>query len=54
MQFAAALLIVNVASIFACHFIAKRNGANPVAWGLVGAVLGPIGILLALFSKRSK
>ncbi len=32
-------------------FIAWRRGHNPVAWYLVGFVLGPMGLLLALTSR---
>lgn len=38
-----------VISMLACHLLAKRKGRKPVAWGVTGAILGPIGILLLLF-----
>lgn len=50
------VLLLFVASIPACHLIAQRKGLNPAAWGVTGAVLGPIGILLLLFipNKNSR
>lgn len=37
-----------VVSMLACHFIAKSKGRNPVAWGVTGAILGPLGIVVVL------
>ncbi|MDH5444303.1 MAG: hypothetical protein OEY52_02030 [Gammaproteobacteria bacterium] len=34
--------------MLACHFMAKRKGYNPVAWGVTGAVLGPIALIVIL------
>jgi len=38
-------------SAVACHFIAKRRGANAVFWGVMGAIFGPVAIPFACFSK---
>jgi len=40
-------------SAIACHFIAKNRGANPVFWGVTGAIFGPIAIPFAFLSKPS-
>lgn len=31
-----------------CHVIAKKKNYNPVAWGVTGAVLGPIALVIIL------
>jgi len=45
------IIVVNVASIFACHYIAKRSGRKPVFWGLMGALFGPFAIPVLLLTK---
>lgn len=45
------LVIINLLSIFVCHFIAKRRGSRPVFWGVMGALFGPFAILFALKSR---
>ena len=32
--------------MLACHLLAKKKGYKPVAWGLSGALLGPIAVLI--------
>lgn len=41
--------------MLACHIIAKKKGLQPVAWGVSGAVLGPIALIVILLvpSKKS-
>jgi hypothetical protein len=46
------LLVVNIASVFISHRIAKKRGANPVLWGLLGAIFGPLAIPFALMIKQ--
>ena len=48
------LFFTLVASMLVCHFIAKSKGRNPVAWGVTGALLGPIGILIVLLMPKEK
>lgn len=43
-----------LASILACHAIAKRRGSDPVFWGVMGAVFGPLAIPFAFLSKRRR
>ena len=45
------LLAVNIASIILCHQMAKSRGANPVFWGVMGALFGPLAIPFAFFAK---
>ncbi len=46
-----ALTLLLLASILACHAIAKRRGSNPVFWGVMGALFGPMAIPFAFMSK---
>lgn len=45
-------LLVAVACAVACHLIAKRRGANPVLWGVMGFLFGPLALPFVLFSGR--
>jgi len=42
--------LVLLASVVACHAIAKRRGRNPVFWGLMGLLFGPLAIPFALLA----
>ena len=44
-------IAIFVVSAVACHFIAKKRGANAVFWGVMGAVFGPVAIPFACFLK---
>ena len=46
-----ALVVLNILSIFACHYIAKKRGAKPVFWGVMGGIFGPLAIPFAFISK---
>jgi len=46
-----AILAFNVLCIFICHFIAKSRGSDPVFWGVMAAIFGPLAIPFVLFSK---
>jgi hypothetical protein len=49
------LLMVTFACIgFVLAIVMGRLGHSPFAWGLLGLVLGPIGLLLALVEVRSE
>ena len=48
------LFLILVVSMIACHFIARRKGRNPVAWGMTGAILGPFAILVVLLLKNKQ
>lgn len=45
---------VLLGSILACHALAKRRGSNPVFWGVMGAVFGPLAIPFVLMSKPGR
>ena len=52
---AALLLVITfVGSAVVCHVVAKRRGARPIFWGVMGALLGPFAIPLVLFSRPPK
>ena len=48
------LFLILAICMIACHLVAKRKGYNPVAWGMTGAVLGPIAVLIVLLLKDKK
>jgi Kef-type K+ transport system membrane component KefB len=33
------------------HILAKRKGLNPVLWGIMGGLLGPLMLLFIMFAK---
>jgi len=34
-----------------CHYIAKRRKSNPVFWGVMGTLFGPVAIPFVFMSK---
>ena len=36
-----------------CHYLAKSRGANPVFWGVMGIIFGPLAIPFVFFAKPS-
>jgi hypothetical protein len=47
----AGLLILTLASVVACHLIARARGGNAVYWGVMGLLFGPFAIPFALRAK---
>lgn len=54
MELLAASLVINVVCIVACHRIARRRGASPLFWAVMGAVFGPFAIPFVLMAKPDK
>lgn len=50
-MFPVILVLLSIASMFACHVIAHRRGADPVFWGVLGLVFGPLAVPAAFFAK---
>jgi hypothetical protein len=48
------MALVLLASVVACHAIAKRRGGNPVFWGVMGLLLGPLAIPFALLARPKR
>ena len=48
------IIVVTVLSIITCHAIAKSRGAEPVFWGVMGALFGPFAIPFAFFAKAKE
>ena len=46
--------MVAVGSIVFCHMVAKRRGANPVFWGVMAVIFGPLAIPFVFLSKKKK
>ena len=44
------LVLLLLASVAACHAIAKRRGGNPVFWGAMGLLFGPFAIPFAFLA----
>jgi len=51
MVFYLVLLVINLSSIFVCHYMAKNKGIEPVFWGFLGALLGPLAIIFVILAK---
>ena len=45
------MALLLLASVVACHSIAKRRGGNPLFWGLMGLLFGPLAIPFALLAR---
>ncbi len=52
-MYIAGIFLVAILSIATCHYIAKKRGANPVFWGVMGALFGPLAIPFAFLSKQN-
>lgn len=46
--------IVLLACAVICHYLAKNRGANPVFWGVMGLVFGPLAIPFVLMAKAQQ
>jgi hypothetical protein len=51
MELLIASTAINIICVILCHQIAKRRGAKPVFWGVMGALFGPFAIPFVLFAK---
>jgi len=51
MTAAIVIFLIFMISIIVCHMIAKKRGGNPVFWGIMGALFGPLAIPFSLMSK---
>ena len=54
MELLAVSLAINVLCIGACHQIAKRRGASPLFWAIMGALFGPFAIPFAFMAGPKK
>jgi len=45
------LILLAVLPVVICYSVAKRRGANPVFWGIMGAMFGPFALPFVFFSK---
>ena len=50
----ALIVVVTVASLVACHWIAASRGGNAVFWGVMGALFGPVAIPFAFRAKPKR
>jgi uncharacterized BrkB/YihY/UPF0761 family membrane protein len=49
-----ALIVINIACVILCYYLAKRRKADSTYWALLGALLGPLAVPFVLFSKPIK
>ena len=45
-------VLVFLISAVVCHLLAKNKGLNPVFWGVMGGVFGPLAIPFVILFKR--
>jgi len=48
------MALLLLASVVACHAIAKRRGRNPAFWGVMGLLFGPLAIPFALLARPKR
>jgi hypothetical protein len=48
------MALLLLASVIACHAIAKRPGSNPVFLSLMGLLFGPLAIPFALLARPKR
>jgi hypothetical protein len=49
-----ALLMINLASIVACHYLAKARGADPVFWAFMAFLVGPFALPCVFLARAQK
>ncbi len=49
-----AYLVLILACATYCYFAAKKRGSNAVFWVVMGALLGPVAILLMLYLHQKE
>ncbi len=53
-MYAFSMIAIGILFIVLGHVLAKRKGLDPVFWGIMGGLLGPLMLLFILFAKTSK
>lgn len=48
------ILATAIASVIACHLIAKHKGADSVFWGLMGGIFGPLALPFVLCTNTTE
>ncbi len=48
------MALLLLASVAACRVIAKRRGRNPVFWGVMGLLFGPLAIPFAVAARPKR
>jgi len=50
--FSLALLVLSiVVFVYLAHIMAKKKGLDPVFWGVMGGIFGPLALLIILLLK---
>jgi hypothetical protein len=45
------LLVIYLASMVGCHYIAKARGADAFFWGFMAFLVGPLALPFVFFSR---
>ena len=48
------IILILLASALICHQLAKRRGAQPVFWGVMGIVFGPLAIPFVFLARTGR
>ena len=48
------LFLILAICMIACHLTAKRKGRNPIAWGISGAIFGPVAVIIILLLPKAE
>ena len=48
------LILFAVIPVVICHSVAKRRSANPIFWGIMGAMFGPFALPFVFFLKKQE
>ena len=48
------LILLIVICVASGHLLAKRKGLNPVFWGVMGGLFGPLALPFIFFSRTRK
>ena len=51
-MYIAIFILTFVTSAIICHFTAKNKGKNPVFWGVMGGIFGPLAIPFVFLLKK--
>ncbi len=52
-MYIAIFVVMFITCAIVCHNVAKGRGGNPVFWGVMGAVFGPLAVPFVFMVKPS-
>lgn len=48
------LMLFVIVFVYACHVIARKKGLDPIFWGVMGGIFGPLALIIVLLKKSVK